>query len=62
MRRPDGGLSRSWAKGRASEVGGFLDDYASIGVGLLTLYAATGETEWFEAASDLVGTDPPAVR
>ena len=58
MRRPDGGLARSWAKGRASEVGGFLDDYASIGVGLLTLYASTGETEWFEAASDLVAQIP----
>ncbi|MEX0667245.1 MAG: thioredoxin domain-containing protein, partial [Acidimicrobiia bacterium] len=35
MSRPDGGLARSWAKGRASEVGGFLDDYGSMGVGLL---------------------------
>ena len=58
MRQPDGGLSRSWAKGRASQVGGFLDDYASMGVGLLTLYAATKEPEWFLAASDLIGQIP----
>ena len=58
MRRPDGSLARSWAKGRAGEVGGFLDDYASVGLGLLALYAATGETEWFEAASELVGQIP----
>jgi uncharacterized protein YyaL (SSP411 family) len=54
MIRPDGRVARSWAKGRASEVAGFLDDYGSMGVGLLTLYAATGETEWFDAASRLV--------
>ena len=58
MSRPDGGLSRSWAKGRASEVAGFLDDYGSMGIGLLTLYAATGETEWFEAASRLIRQIP----
>jgi hypothetical protein len=58
MSRPDGRLARSWAKGRASEVAGFLDDYGSMGVGLLTLYSATGETEWFEAASKLVGQIP----
>ena len=55
MIRPDGRVARSWAKGRASEVAGFLDDYGAMGVGLLTLYAATGETDWFEAASRLVG-------
>ena len=58
MIRPDGRVARSWAKGRASEVAGFLDDYGSMGVGLFTLYASTGETEWFEAASRLVGQIP----
>ena len=58
MSRPNGGLSRSWAKGRASEVAGFLDDYGSMGIGLLTLYAATGDTEWFEAASELIRQIP----
>ena len=54
MIRPDGGLARSWAKGRAGEVTGFLDDYGAMGVGLLALYAATGETTWFEAATRIV--------
>ena len=58
MGRADGGLSRSWAKGRSSEVSGFLDDYGSMGIGLLTLYGATGETEWFEAASRLIRQIP----
>ena len=58
MTRADGGLSRSWAKGRASEVAGFLDDYGSMGIGLLTLYAATGEPEWFEAASRFIRQIP----
>ena len=58
MSRPDGGLSRSWAKGRASEVAGFLDDYGSMGIGLLTLYATTGEPEWFDAASRLIRQIP----
>jgi uncharacterized protein YyaL (SSP411 family) len=58
MSRPDNGLARSWAKGRASEVDGFLDDYGSMGIGLLTLYAATGEPVWFEAASKLIRQIP----
>jgi uncharacterized protein YyaL (SSP411 family) len=58
MIRPDEGLSRSWAKGRSSEVAGFLDDYGAMGVGLLTLYAATGESTWFEAATSLVAQIP----
>ena len=58
MSRPDGGLSRSWAKGRASDVAGFLDDYGSMGIGLLTLYAATGEPDWFEEASRLIRQIP----
>jgi len=58
MSRPDGGLSRSWAKGRASEVAGFLDDYGSMGIGLLTLYATTGEPDWYEAGSRLIRQIP----
>ena len=58
MSTSDGGLSRSWAKGRASEVGGFLDDYASMGIGLFILYAASGEANWFEAACRLVSQIP----
>jgi uncharacterized protein YyaL (SSP411 family) len=52
MRRPDGRLYRSWSEGSAS-VEGFLEDHASLAVGLFTLYAVTGEVEWFDAAQAL---------
>ena len=55
----DGRLRRSWGKGRVSGVGGFLEDHAAVAVGLLALYAATGEVEWFEAARRL-GDEIPA--
>ena len=48
----DGVLMRSWRDGRSS-VPGFLDDHASMAVSLFSLYAATGETSWFEAALDM---------
>jgi uncharacterized protein YyaL (SSP411 family) len=49
----DGRLARSWRQGRTS-VPGFLDDHAGMAVGLFTLYAATGEEHWYEAAISLV--------
>ncbi|HEU4320378.1 MAG TPA: thioredoxin domain-containing protein [Acidimicrobiia bacterium] len=49
----DGRLMRSWREGRTS-VAGFLDDHASMAVGLLTLYAATGEVRWYEDAVGLI--------
>jgi uncharacterized protein YyaL (SSP411 family) len=54
VRTPEGRLARSWAKDRPSSVGGFLDDYAAMGVGLLSLYAATGEIGHFEAGAELI--------
>ena len=53
MRRPDGRLARVWSNGLAP-VPGFLDDHASYALGLLELYQATGEVEWFVAALELV--------
>ena len=53
MRLPDGRLARAWSNG-LSPVTGFLDDHASYALGLLELYQATGEAEWFEAARDLI--------
>ena len=53
MRRPDGRLARTWSNG-LSPVVGFLEDHASYALGLIELYQATGEAEWFEAARDLV--------
>jgi uncharacterized protein YyaL (SSP411 family) len=58
MRGPVGGLVRAWAKGRAGVVPGFLDDYAAMAIGLFSLYAATGDVEWFEAAADLTRQIP----
>ena len=53
MRRPDGLLARTWSNG-LSPVAGFLDDHAAYALGLLELYQATGESEWFCEAADLV--------
>jgi len=49
----DGRLMRSWRHGRTS-VPGFLDDHASMAVGLFTLYAATGDVGWHDRATWLV--------
>ncbi len=46
------GLMRSWRAGRPS-VPGFLEDHASMAVGLFTLYAATGEVDWYREAMRL---------
>ena len=44
-----GRLRRSWLEG-ASAVGGFLEDHACLGDGLLAVYEATGEPVYFERA------------
>jgi hypothetical protein len=48
----DGKLKRSWRNGTAG-VDAFLEDHSSMAVGLLSLYAATGEHRWFQTAEDL---------
>jgi uncharacterized protein len=52
MRREDGRLLRSW---RERKAGGpaYLDDYALMADGLLSLYEATFETRWFVEARSL---------
>jgi uncharacterized protein YyaL (SSP411 family) len=52
------GLLRTWAKGRPGQTPGFLEDYAAMGVGLLTLYAATGEVRWFREAEWIIRQIP----
>jgi uncharacterized protein YyaL (SSP411 family) len=49
---PDGVLCRSWRDGRVG-VPGFLEDDAAMALGFFALYAATGDSEWYEAAHDL---------
>ena len=53
LRRPDGRLRRSWRDGRAS-ADGALEDYANLADGLLSLYEATFDERWFEAAVSLM--------
>jgi uncharacterized protein YyaL (SSP411 family) len=48
-----GALQRSWRDGRTS-VGGFLDDHAGLAVGLFTLFSATANQGWYDAAIELV--------
>jgi uncharacterized protein YyaL (SSP411 family) len=52
-----GRLRRSWRDGRPG-VPSFLEDEASVALGLFALYAATGDGEWYEAASDLASGIP----
>ena len=47
-----GGLLRRWCKGEA-RFDGSLDDYASCGLGFLSLFEATGESRWLELAKGL---------
>ena len=48
-------LMRLWASGRALEDGA-LEDYAWLGLGLLALYDASGETLWRDRAAELATT------
>lgn len=52
------GLLRTWAKGRPGQTPGFLEDYGALGIGLLSLYAATGEVRWFREAAWIIRQIP----
>ncbi|MEK6326805.1 MAG: thioredoxin domain-containing protein [Actinomycetota bacterium] len=49
MRSGDGRLRRSWKDGEA-RLGAYLEDYAYLVEALLTLYEASFEVRWFDAA------------
>ncbi|TML78322.1 MAG: thioredoxin domain-containing protein, partial [Actinobacteria bacterium] len=48
----NGRVLRSWRAGKTSGPG-FLDDYAMLGDGLLTLYETTFEPQWWDEAMQL---------
>ena len=51
---PGGRLLRSARGGRGS-VPGFCEDYGALAVGLFTLFQATGDGKWFDAAQGVTG-------
>ena len=53
----DGRLLRTWSEGKAA-IPAFLDDHGAVAVGMLALYAATGETEWYRHAERLTTAIP----
>ena len=53
----DGRLMRSWRDGRTT-VPGFLEDHGSVAVGLFSLYAATGDDQWYKLAESLTRAIP----
>jgi uncharacterized protein len=50
-----GRVTRSWKKGRA-DIGGFLEDYAAVALGFLSLYELTFDTKWVTRASDIANS------
>ena len=53
LRTDKGRLRRTWKNGRPS-LNGYLEDYSYLAEGLLALYEASFEPEWFVAARDLI--------
>jgi uncharacterized protein YyaL (SSP411 family) len=53
MRGPDGRLFRTWKPGHPAKLKGYLEDYANLADGLVSLYEATFERRWLSAAVSL---------
>jgi uncharacterized protein YyaL (SSP411 family) len=56
MRTDSGRLLRTWKAGSKAKYNGYLEDYAYLAEGLLSLYEATFESRWFEWSRELVGS------
>jgi uncharacterized protein YyaL (SSP411 family) len=52
LRRPDGGLYRTYRAGKA-HLSAYLEDYAYLAQGLVSLFEVSGEERWLTAASEL---------
>jgi uncharacterized protein len=48
-------VTRSWRKGRAG-TSGFLEDYAAVALGFLSLYELTFDTKWVTRANDIANS------
>jgi uncharacterized protein YyaL (SSP411 family) len=53
MRAPDGRLLRTWKSGADAKYNAYLEDYAFLADGLLTLYQTTFDSRWFVWAREL---------
>ncbi|HSM56687.1 MAG TPA: thioredoxin domain-containing protein [Candidatus Sulfomarinibacteraceae bacterium] len=53
LRSDDGRLLRTWKVGSEARYNGYLEDYAYLAEGLLTLYQTTFEEQWFAWAEEL---------
>ena len=53
MRGPDGRLLRTWSAGAEPKLNAYLEDYSFLLDGLVSLYEATFEPRWIEAALEL---------
>jgi len=53
MRNPDGGLLRIHSAGRAS-VDAFVEDYAALADGMISLYESTGDESWYIEARAMI--------
>ena len=52
----DGRLRRASLGGRVGDSAAILEDYATLGTGLLTLHQITGKAQWLDAATGLLDT------
>ncbi len=55
LRTADGRLLRTWSAGMEPKLNGYLEDYSFLVDGLVSLYEATFEPRWVEAALGLAG-------
>jgi uncharacterized protein YyaL (SSP411 family) len=53
MRTPDGKMLRTWHAGSQAKLNGYLEDYSYLIDALVSLYEATFEPRWIDAALDL---------